>query len=129
MQQLVQFSFFNQFYYFIFFFLYFYFLITYYFLPKICYSIKFRKKKIDFDKRNTNQILFEKNNSFLFFNNSYNEFSKQFEQFYLKKIVIYTQTQVEKTKELPIVNNIFKQKINFFLNQKFLILKKIFFIF
>jgi hypothetical protein len=49
--------------------------------------------------------------------------------FYLKKIVIYTQTQVEKTKELPIVKNIFKQKINFFLNQKFLILKKIFFIF
>jgi hypothetical protein len=129
MQQFDKFSFFNRFTYFIFIFLSFYFLITYYFLPKICYSIKFRKKKIDFDKRNTNQILFEKNNSFLFFNNSYNEFSKQIEQFYLKKIVIYTQTQVEKTKELPIVNNIFKQKINFFLNQKFLILKKIFFIF
>lgn len=129
MPQFDHFSFFNQVSYFIIFFLSFYFLITYYFLPKICYSIKFRKKKIDFDKKKANQILFEKNNSFLFFNQSYKEFSNQFEQFLFKKVVIYTQTQVEKIEELPIVNNLFKQKINLFLNQKFLILKKIFFCF
>lgn len=129
MPQFDHFSFFNQVSYFIIFFLSFYFLITYYFLPKICYSIKFRKKKIDFDKKKTNQILFEKNNSFLFFNQSYKEFSNQFEQFLFKKVVIYTQTQVEKIEKLPIVNNLFKQKINLFLNQKFLILKKIFFSF
>lgn len=129
MPQFDQFSFLNQVSYFIIFFLSFYFLITYYFLPKICYSIKFRKKKIDFDKKKANQILFEKNNSFLFFNQSYKEFSNQFEQFLFKKVVIYTQTQVEKIEELPIVNNLFKQKINLFLNQKFLILKKIFFCF
>jgi hypothetical protein len=88
---------------------------------------KISKKKINFDKKKQNQILFEKNNSFFFFNQSYKEFSNQFEHFLLKKVIIYTQTQVERTDELPIINTIYRQKINFFLIQKFLIFKKIFF--
>lgn len=126
MPQFDQFSFLNQVSYFIIFFLSFYFLITYYFLPKICYSIKFRKKKIDSDKKKSNQILFEKNNSFFFFNQSYKTFSNQFEQFLITKLSIYTITQIEKIEQLPVINIILKQKINSFLNQKFLIFKKIF---
>lgn len=126
MPQFDQFSFFNQVSYFIIFFLSFYFLITYYFLPKICYSIKFRRKKINFDKIKSNQILFEKNNSFIFFNQSYKIFSNNFEQFFLKKLSIYTISQIESIEQIPLINNILKNKINIFLNQKFLIFKKIF---
>ena len=127
MPQFDQFSFLNQVSFFIIFFLSFYFLITYYFLPKLCYSIKFRKKKIDSDKKKTIQILFEKNNNFFFFNQSYKTFSKNFEQFLGRKMSIYTLTQINKIDQVPIINKIFEQKINFFLNQKFLIFKKFFF--
>lgn len=125
MPQFDQFSFFNQVSYFIIFFLSFYFLITYYFLPKICYSIKFRRKKINFDKIKSSQILFEKNNSFIFFNQSYKKFSNKFEQFFFKKSSIYTISQVESIEQFPLINDFFKKKINIFLNQKYLIFKKI----
>ena len=62
MPQFDQFSFFNQVSWFLFLFFNFYFFITYFFLPKICYNLKFRKKKILFDITKKNKINFEKNN-------------------------------------------------------------------
>ncbi len=126
MPQFDQFSFFNQVSWFLFLFLNFYFFITYFFLPKICYNIKFRKKKIVFDNKKKNQINFEKNNIIFFLNNSYKTFCSNFELFINKKISIYQNNQNIKIKENPLLNNILKEKINVFLNQKFLLFKKVF---
>jgi len=126
MPQFDQFSFFNQVSWFLFLFLNFYFFITYFFLPKICYNIKFRKKKIIFDNKKKNQINFEKNNIIFFLNNSYKTFCSNFELFISKKLTIYQNNQNIKIKENSLLNNIFKEKINIFLNQKFLLFKKIF---
>nr|YP_010395026.1 ATP synthase F0 subunit 8 [Phytopythium vexans]YP_010395066.1 ATP synthase F0 subunit 8 [Phytopythium vexans]DAZ89463.1 TPA_asm: ATP synthase F0 subunit 8 [Phytopythium vexans]DAZ89503.1 TPA_asm: ATP synthase F0 subunit 8 [Phytopythium vexans] len=126
MPQFDQFSFFNQVSWFLFLFLNFYFFITYFFLPKICYNIKFRKKKIIFDNKKKNQINFEKNNIIFFLNNSYKTFCFNFELFITKKLNIYKNNQDIKIKENPLLNNILKEKINVFLNQKFLFFKKIF---
>nr|QTV76679.1 ATP synthase F0 subunit 8 [Phytophthora cocois] len=124
MPQFDQFSFFNQVSWFLFFFFNFYFFVTYFFLPKICYNLKFRKKKIIFNNKKKNQINFEKNNIIFFFNNSYKTFCSNFELFITKKLSIYKKNQEIKIQETPIFNNILKQKINTFLNQKFLLLKK-----
>jgi hypothetical protein len=40
---------------------------------------------------------------------------------------IYTLTQINKIDQVTIINKIFEQKINFLLNQKFLIFKNFFF--
>nr|UXG56149.1 ATP synthase F0 subunit 8 [Phytophthora colocasiae] len=120
MPQFDQFSFFNQVTWFLFFFFNFYFFVTYFFLPKICYNLKFRKKKIIFENKKKNQINFEKNNIIFFFNNSYKTFCSNFELFINKK------NQEIKIQETPIFNTLLKQKINIFLNQKFLLFKKIF---
>lgn len=126
MPQFDQFSFFNQVSWFFFFFLNFYFFITYFFLPKIGYNLKFRKKKIIFDNKKKNQINFEKNNIIFFLNNSYKTFCFNFELFITKKLSIYKENQNLKTKETPLINIILKNKINSFLNQKFLLFKKVF---
>nr|UXG56070.1 ATP synthase F0 subunit 8 [Phytophthora cactorum] len=126
MPQFDQFSFFNQVSWFLFFFFNFYFFVTYFFLPKICYNLKFRKKKIIFDNKKKNQINFEKNNIIFFFNNSYKTFCSNFELFFSKKLSIYKKNQKIKIHETPIFNTLLKQKINIFLNQKFLLFKKIF---
>ncbi len=126
MPQFDQFSFFNQVSWFLFLFLNFYFFITYFFLPKIFYNIKFKKKKIVFDNKKKNQINFEKNNIIFFLNNSYKTFCSNFELFINKKISIYQNNQNIKIKENPLLNNILKEKINVFLNQKFLLFKKVF---
>lgn len=126
MPQFDQFSFFNQVSWFLFLFFTFYFFITYFFLPKICYNLKFRKKKIIFDNKKKNQINFEKNNIIFYFNNSYKTFCSNFELFITKKLSIYKKNQKIKIKETPIFNNLLKQKINVILNQKFLLFKKIF---
>nr|YP_010394844.1 ATP synthase F0 subunit 8 [Phytophthora megakarya]DAZ89281.1 TPA_asm: ATP synthase F0 subunit 8 [Phytophthora megakarya] len=126
MPQFDQFSFFNQVSWFLFFFFNFYFFVTYFFLPKICYNLKFRKKKIIFDNKKKNQINFEKNNIIFFFNNSYKTFCSNFELFITKKLSIYKKNQEIKIQETPIFNTLLKQKINIFLNQKFLLFKKIF---
>jgi hypothetical protein len=126
MPQFDQFSFFNQVLWFFFFFINFYFFITYFFLPKICYNIKFRKKKIIFDNKKKNQINFEKNNIIFYINDSYKTFCSNFELFITKKLSIYKENQNLKIQQLPLLNNITKEKINFFLNQKFLLFKKIF---
>ena len=126
MPQFDQFSFFNQVLWFFFFFINFYFFITYFFLPKICYNIKFRKKKIVFDNKKKNQINFEKNNIIFYINDSYKTFCSNFELFITKKLSIYKENQNLKIQQLPLLNNISKEKINFFLNQKFLLFKKIF---
>jgi len=126
MPQFDQFSFFNQVSWFLFLFLNFYFFITYFFLQKICYNIKFRKKKIIFDNKKKNQINFEKNNIIFFLNNSYKTFCSNFELFVTKKLSIYQNNQDIKIKENSLLNNILKEKINIFLNQKFLLFKKIF---
>jgi len=126
MPQFDQFSFFNQVSWFLFFFFNFYFFITYFFLPKICYNLKFRKKKILFDNKKKNQINFEKNNIIFFFNNSYKTFCSTFELFIIKKLSIYKKNQNIKIKETPILHNLVKKKINFFLIQKFLFFKKVF---
>jgi hypothetical protein len=126
MPQFDQFSFFNQVSWFLFFFLNFYFFITYFFLPKICYNLKFRKKKIVFDNKKKSQINFEKNNIIFFLNNSYKTFCSNFELFITKKLSFYKENQNVKIQETPLLNNILKKKINFFLNQKFLLFKKVF---
>jgi hypothetical protein len=126
MPQFDQFSFFNQVSWFFIFFLNFYFFITYFFLPKIGYNIKFRKKKLIFDNNKKNQINFEKNNIIFFINNSYKNFCLNFEFFIIKKLSIYKQNQIFKIKENPLINVTLKDKINSFLNQKFLLFKKVF---
>ncbi len=126
MPQFDQFSFFNKVSWFLFFFLNFYFFITYFFLPKVCYNLKFRKKKIIVNNKKKNQINFEKNNIIFFLNNSYKTFCSNFELFINKKISIYQNNQNIKIKENPLLNNILKEKINVFLNQKFLLFKKVF---
>ena len=126
MPQFDQFSFFNQVSWFLFFFLNFYFFITYFFLPNICSNIKFRKKKIIVDNQKKNQINFEKNNIIFFFNNSYKIFCSNFESFLIKKLSIYKLNENNKIQEFPLINDLLKKKINFFLNQKFLLFKKVF---
>jgi hypothetical protein len=126
MPQFDQFSFFNQVSYFIFFFLTFYFFITYFFLPKISSNLKFRKKKIITNNQKKNQINFEKNNIISFFNNSYKTFCFNFESFIVKKSYIYRLNANTTIVESPLVNTLLKKQINFFLNQKFLLFKKIF---
>jgi hypothetical protein len=126
MPQFDQFSFLNQVSWFIFFFLNFYNLITYFFLPKICYNLKFRKKKIIVNNKKKNQINFEKNNIIFFFNNSYKIFCSNFETFLLKKLSIYKFKENNKIKEESLINNLLKKKINIFLTQKYLLFKKIF---
>ena len=125
MPQFDQFSFFNQVSWFFFFFINFYFFITYFFLPKICYNIKFRKKKIIFDNEKQNQIYFEKNNIIFFLNNSYKIFCSNFESFIIKKKTIYKKNEFIKIHQKPLLNQIFTNKINSFLNKKFLLFKKI----
>jgi hypothetical protein len=126
MPQFDQFSFFNQVSWFLFLFFNFYFFITYFFLPKICYNLKFRKKKILFDEKKKIQINFEKKNIIYFFNNSYKTFCSTFELFMTKKLTIYNKNQKIQIQEIPIFNKLLKQKINIILNQKFLLFKKIF---
>lgn len=126
MPQFDQFSFFNQVSWFLFFFFNFYFFITYFFLPKICYNLKFRKKKLIFDNNKKIEINFEKNNIFCFLNNSYKIFCFNFESFILKKISIYKKTEQIKICEMPIFNILLQKQINIFLNQKFLLFKRIF---
>ena len=126
MPQFDQFSFFNQVSWFLLFFFNFYFFITYFFLPKICYNLKFRKKKIIFYLKKKNQINFEKNNIIFFFNNSYKTFCSNFELFMIKKLSIYKNTEKFKIQKNPVFHLLLKQKINFILNQKFLLFKKIF---
>lgn len=125
MPQFDQFSFFNQVSWFLFFFFNFYFFVTYFFLPKICYNLKFRKKKIIFDNKKKSQINFERNNLIFFFNNLYKVFYSNFELFILKKLSIYNKNQKIKVHEVPVFNNVLTQKINIFLNKKFLLFKKI----
>nr|YP_010394492.1 ATP synthase F0 subunit 8 [Phytophthora pinifolia]DAZ88539.1 TPA_asm: ATP synthase F0 subunit 8 [Phytophthora pinifolia] len=126
MPQFDQFSFFNQVSWFLFFFFNFYFFITYFFLPKICYNLKFRKKKIIFDNNKKNQINFEKNNIIFYFNNFYKTFCSNFELFITKKLYIYKEKQEIKIQKTQIFDKLLKQKINIILNQKFLLFKKIF---
>ena len=73
-----------------------------------------------------NQINFEKNNIIFYINDSYKTFCSNFELFITKKLSIYKENQNLKIQQLPLLNNISKEKINFFLNQKFLLFKKIF---
>lgn len=126
MPQFDQFSFFNQVSWSLFFFFTFYFFVTYFFLPKVCYNLKFRKKKIIFDNKKKNQISFEKNNIIFFFNSSYKIFCSKFELFFNKKLSIYNINQKKVIQKEPIFDNLLKKKINIFLIQKFLLFKKIF---
>ena len=126
MPQFDQFSFLNQVSWFLFFFFNFYFFISYFFLPKICYNLKFRKKKLMFDNDKKKQINFEKNNIYFFFNDSYKIFCSNFELFIIKKKSIYKRSEKLKIQKMPIFNLLLKNKINFFLNQRFLLFKKIF---
>lgn len=89
MPQFDQFSFFNQASWFLLYFFNFYFLITYFLLPKICYNLKFRKKKILFNIKKKKQIFFEKNNIIIFFNTSYQTFCSNFKFIFTKKLLIY----------------------------------------
>lgn len=120
MPQFDQFSFFTQVSWFLFFFFIFYFLITYFFLPKICYNIKFRIKKINFNQNKKNQINFEKINIILFFNNFYKYFLINFKLLLNSKLLIYNFNQ-----KIKIYNNFLKKKIELILNKNFLLIKKL----
>ena len=122
MPQFDQFSFFNQVSWFLFFFLNFYFFITYFFLPKICYNLKFRKKKIIANNQKKNQINFEKNNIIFFFNNSYKTFCSNFELFLVKKLSIYKFNENNKIQEVPLVNDLLKKKNKLFFKSKIFII-------
>ena len=122
MPQFDQFSFFNQVSWFLFFFFNFYFFITYFFLPKICYNLKFKKKKIIFDIKKKNQINFEKNNIIFFFNNSYKTFCSNFELFIIKKLSIYKKNEKIKIEKKPILNLLLKKKNQFFFKSTIFIL-------
>jgi hypothetical protein len=110
MPQFDQFSFLNQVSWFLFFFLNFYFFITYFFLPKICYNLKFRKKKIIINNDKQNQINFEKNNIIFFFNNSYKNFCSSFESFLIKKKIIYKINEENLIQQKPLIDNLLKKK-------------------
>jgi len=125
MPQFDQFSFFNQVSWFLFFFINFYFFITYFFFLKILYNINFLKKKIIFNNKKKSQINFKKNNIIFFLNHSYKTFCSNFESFIIKKISIYKQNEFVQTQQQPLFNTLLKTKINTFLNQKFLLFKKV----
>ena len=101
-------------------------IITFFILPKICYNIKFRKKKIVFDNHKKKQIHFEKNNIYFFFNNSYKTFCSNFESFITNKISIYKQNEFQQILQKPLTNAILTNQINSFLNQRFLSLNILF---
>lgn len=126
MPQFDQFTFFNQVSWFLLFFFNFYFFISYFFLPKICYNLKFRKKKIIINNQKRNQIYFEKNNIVFFFNNLYKNFCLNFELFFFKKLSIYKLNENHKIEKKPLIHLFLKKNINIFFNQKFLLFKKIF---
>ena len=126
MPQFDQFSFFNQVFWFFIFFFFFYNYITYFFLPKICYNIKFRKKKIVFDNQKKNQIYFEKNNILFFLNNTYQTFCSNFESFIIQKISIYKTNEQIQIEQKYLLNQMIINKINNLLNKKFLLFKKVF---
>ena len=125
MPQFDQFSFLNQVSWFLFFFINFYFFITYFFLPRISYNIKFRKKKIIFDNKKKTQINFEKKNILFFLNNSYQTFCLNFESFIKKKVTIYKQNELLQIQQQPMIHATLKNRMNTFLNQKFLLFKKV----
>ena len=127
MPQFDQFSFFNQVLWFFFLFFTFYFLISYYFLPTICYNLKFRKKKINFNNKIRNQINFENQNLFFFFNNLNKDFYLKYEHFIKKKQNIYFLIQKQNLFTNLLINNLFINKITTILNKKYLLSKKIIF--
>lgn len=124
MPQFDQFSFFTQVSWFLCLFFLFYFFITYFYLPKICYNIKFRKKKILFNEEKTNQIIFEKLNIIYFFNNINKKFFNTFDLFLNKKSLIYLFNK--KVYNNFLLEDFLKKNIELILNRNFLFIKKIF---
>jgi hypothetical protein len=124
MPQFDQFSFFTQVSWFLCLFFLFYFLITYFYLPKICYNIKFRKKKILFNKEKTNQIIFEKLNIIYFFNNINKKFFNTFDLFLNQKSLIYLFNK--KIYNNFLLEDFLKKNIELILNRNFLFIKKFF---
>ena len=125
MPQFDQFSFFNQIIWFFFFFLNFYFFISYYFLPTICYNLKFRKKKINFNTQVQNQIHLEKQTIILFFNVIYQNLYSNFQLFINKKENNYLSNQTNKIIKQPLINLIFMNQIINILKKKYLLSNKI----
>lgn len=125
MPQFDQFSFFNQVSWFIFFFLNFYFLISYFFLPKICYNIKFRKKKIISNINKRIPLNLEKKNKIYYLNNLYQNLYVNFEFFIKKNIFIYKINQFQYLLENSLTNNKYNQYLFLLLNNKFILSKKI----
>lgn len=114
MPQFDQFSFLNQIFWFFIFFFSFYFSISFFFLPKICYNLKFRKKKKILNLKTQNHTIFEKNKINFFLNNFYKKKYNFLEIIYKQKLnnqILFKNT---------IINENFKQKLIYFLNKKYL---------
>lgn len=127
MPQFDQFSFLNQVSWFLFFFFNFYFFISYFFLPKISHNIKFRKKTITLNVNKKIMLNLEKKNKNLFINNLYKNYYNQFEFFIKKNMFIYNINQNKFLLENPLINQQYIQKMNHFLNTKFILSKKFLF--
>jgi hypothetical protein len=127
MPQFDQFSFLNQVSWFLFFFFNFYFFISYFFLPKISHNIKFRKKTITLNVNKKIMLNLEKKNKNLFINNLYKNYYNKFEFFIKKNMFIYNINQNKFLLENPLINQQYIQKMNHFLNTKFILSKKFLF--
>lgn len=121
MPQFDQFTFFTQVSWFLFLFFSFYFLFTYFFLPKICYNLKFKKKKIIANNIKKQQINFEKINIIIYLNSLNKNFFLTFNLF-LDNIILINIFNKNNYSNYIIGNN-FKKNIKIFLNNNDIFIK------
>lgn len=115
MPQFDQFSFLNQVFWTLLIFSNFYFFVSYFFLPKLGKILKFRLKKIRFDKIINNNLTLEQFQLLKQLNNLYNIIFKTLEFNFLdKKKKLSTNLQLsskDMLKKLPIIDTIYKFNI------------------
>ena len=112
MPQFDQFSFLNQVFWILLVFSNFYFFISYFLLPKLSKILKFRLKKIRFDKIINNNLTLEQFQFFKQLNDSYNMVFKTLEFNFLKKKKNYLTSLKSSNntilKNLPFVKTLYK---------------------
>lgn len=107
-------SFFNQVFWFFFIFLTSYFLLTYFFLPLVCKTLKFRKKKIEFNQKNYIDIKLENFQQQLFLNKTFLTISAHL-QTTLKKVNEITLISIDPLKKHLFQKTLFKLNfLNFY---------------
>ena len=112
MPQFDQFSFLNQVFWVLLVFSNFYFFISYFLLPKLSKILKFRLKKVRFDKIINNNLMLEQFQFFKQLNNSYNMVFKTLEFNFLSKKKNYLTSLKSSNnnilKNLPFVKTLYK---------------------